>query len=180
MIVYVTNKREPRTYAKLCRRPGGWGGGGVEEWIKRICPCFTPSRIALAEGARETVSLRGRLSTRFFCFFSQTRDCTTFTLQDSYIESVTAHRIKRNDHSCFHNSWPNSKTKLKLKHLWEQGAPWCFGGPMQPAYSAYREDRLWSPVQQASLEYGKAYIQQIEILHYIDFVRKKDDLNTVV
>ncbi len=35
-----------------------------------------------------------------------------------------------------------------------------------------------SPVQQASLEYGKAYIQQI--LHYIDFVRKKDDLNTVV
>ncbi len=24
-----------------------------------------------------------------------------------------------------------------------------------------------------SLEYGKAYIQQIEILHYIDFVRKK-------
>ncbi len=37
-----------------------------------------------------------------------------------------------------------------------------------------------SPVQQASLEYRKAYIQQIEILHYIDFVRKKDDLNTVV
>ncbi len=37
-----------------------------------------------------------------------------------------------------------------------------------------------SPVQQASLEYGKAYIQQIEILHYIYFVKKKDDLNTVV
>ncbi len=26
------------------------------------------------------------------------------------------------------------------------------------------------------MEYGKAYIQQIEILHYIDFVRKKDYL----
>ncbi len=39
---------------------------------------------------------------------------------------------------------------------------------------------VMSPVQQASLEYGKAYIQQIEILHYIDFVRKKDDLNNVV
>ncbi len=39
---------------------------------------------------------------------------------------------------------------------------------------------VMSPVQQASLEYGKAYIQQIEILHYIDFVKKKDDLNTVV
>ncbi len=30
-----------------------------------------------------------------------------------------------------------------------------------------------SPVLQASLEYGKAYIQQIEILQYIDFVKKK-------
>ncbi len=35
-------------------------------------------------------------------------------------------------------------------------------------------------VQQVSSEYGKAYIQQIEILHYIDFVMKKDDLNTDV
>ncbi len=35
-------------------------------------------------------------------------------------------------------------------------------------------------VHQTSLEYGKAYIHQIEILHYIDFVKKKYDLNTVV
>ncbi len=35
-------------------------------------------------------------------------------------------------------------------------------------------------VQQTSLEYRKDYIQQIEILHYIDFVKIKDDLNTVV
>jgi len=36
---------------------------------------------------------------------------------------------------------------------------------------------LMSPVQQASFEYGKAYIQQIAILqHYIDFDKKKDDL----
>ncbi len=53
----------------------------------------------------------------FLFVFFQTRDCMTFTLQDFYIESVTAQRIKRNDHSCFHNSWPNSKSKLKLKHL---------------------------------------------------------------
>ncbi len=38
-----------------------------------------------------------------------------------YVERVTAHRIKRNDHSCFHNRLPNSKTQLKLNHLWEQG-----------------------------------------------------------
>ncbi len=35
--------------------------------------CFTSSRIALAEGARETLSLLGMLSTRFFFvdFFKQ-------------------------------------------------------------------------------------------------------------
>ncbi len=38
---------------------------------------------------------------------------------------------------------------------------------------------VMSPVQQACLEYGKSYIQQIEIYHII-FVGKKDDLNTVV
>ncbi len=39
---------------------------------------------------------------------------------------------------------------------------------------------LHSAAGKFSLEYGKAYIQQIEILNYIDFVRKKDDLNTAV
>ncbi len=107
--------------------------------------CFTPSWIVLTESARETVPLPrlGTLST--LIFLVRARDCLTFMLHDLadvYVESVTAHRIKRNDHSCFHSRWPNSKTKLKLKHLWEQGGPWCFGGPTQLAYSAYREDRL--------------------------------------
>ncbi len=35
---------------------------------------------------------------------------------------------------------------------------------------------VMSPVQQVSLKYGKAYIQQIEILHYIDFVSNKDNI----
>ncbi len=110
--------------------------------MKRICPCFTPSRIALAEGARETVSLHGTLSIRFFFFF-QTRDWTTFTLQDFYIESVTAHRIKRNDHSCFHKQLAKFKIETKIKtSLRARGPPGVSGGPMQPAYSAYREDRL--------------------------------------
>ncbi len=30
---------------------------GMNEWMKCICPCFTPSRIALTESAREIVSL---------------------------------------------------------------------------------------------------------------------------
>ncbi len=34
------------------------------------------------------------------------------------------------------------KTKIKTS-LRARGVPWCFGGPTQLAYSAYREDRLW-------------------------------------
>ncbi len=52
----------------------------------------------------------------------------TFTLQAFYIESVTAHHIKINYHSCFHNSWPNSKTKLKIKtSLRARGPPGVSG-----------------------------------------------------
>ncbi len=43
----------------------------------------------------------------------------------------------------------------------------------------FHDSHMHVIVQQARLEYGKAYIQQIAILHYTDFVRKKDDLNTV-
>ncbi len=85
----------------------------------------TPSWIVLVESAHHF-----RSSVCFF--FSPARDCTTFTLHDLtefYVERVTVHRIKINDHSCFHNLWPNSKTKLKLKHIWVQGGPLVFRGP---------------------------------------------------
>ncbi len=117
-------------YAKLCRRRGVCVCVCEKEWMKIIFPCFTPSRIALTESARETV-FRG--SVRFqlvFFFFSQTRDCTTFTLHDLtdfYVERVTAHHIKRNDHSCFHNSWPNSKTKQIKTSLRARGPPGVSG-----------------------------------------------------
>ncbi len=70
------------------------------------------SNRARGRRSRNSISSRYALNS-FFFFFFQTRDYTTFTLQDFYIESVTAHRIKINDHSCIHNSWPNSKSKLK-------------------------------------------------------------------
>ncbi len=69
-------------YAKL-RRLGGGGG---------ICPCFTPSGIALPESARETVSLP-RLAMLFSFLLSRARDFTTFTLHDLtdfYVERATA------------------------------------------------------------------------------------------
>ncbi len=59
------------------------------------------------------------------------------------IERVTAHRIIINDHSCFHNSWTNSKRKLNYNIFESKGAPWCFRGPTQLAYSAHRADQLW-------------------------------------
>ncbi len=68
-----------------------------------------PATLALSRN-----SISSRYASNSF-FFSQTRHCTTFTLQDFYIESVTAHRTKINDHSCFHNSWPNSKSKTSLR-----------------------------------------------------------------
>ncbi len=99
-------------YANLCHRGGG------------------RSRKALEKQYLFRGSVRFKLF--FFFFLSRARDCTTFTLHDLtdfYVERVTAHRIKRNEHSCFHNRWPNSKTKLRLKHLWEQGGPLVFRGP---------------------------------------------------
>ncbi len=104
------------------------------------CPCFILSRIMLRESARATVSLPwlGTLSTSWNCttftLHETSWDCTTFTLHDLanfYVESVTAHRIKTNDHSCFHNRWPNSKTKLKLNHFWEQGGLLVFWGALR-------------------------------------------------
>ncbi len=52
--------------------------GGVRvvmnKWVKCICLCFTPSRVTLAESARETVFLPrlAMLSARFFCLEQET------------------------------------------------------------------------------------------------------------
>ncbi len=53
---------------------------------------------------------------------------TIHDFTDFYVERVTAQRIKINDHSCFHNLWPNSKTKLKIKtSLGARGSPGVSG-----------------------------------------------------
>ncbi len=88
---------------------------GMKEWMKRICPCFTPSRIALTECAREIVAyiFRG-------FFLSHARDYD-FDFYD-YVERVTAHCIKIIDNSCFHNHWPAPKTKLNENLFESKGA----------------------------------------------------------
>ncbi len=64
--------------------------------MKRICPCFTPSRIVLAESARESVSSVARYAFNLF-FFSQARDFMKFTLYDFtdfYVERGDSPYIK--------------------------------------------------------------------------------------
>ncbi len=52
----------------------------------------------------------------------------TFTLQDFYIESVTAHRIKRNDHHVFTTAGQiQIETKIKTS-LRARGPPGVSGG----------------------------------------------------
>ncbi len=88
------------------------GGGGTH-----ICPCFTPSRIA-SHGKRSRNSSFGSIHFQlfFFCLEQETVG------HSRYMIWLTVHRIKINDHLCFHNSWPSSKTKLKIKtHLRARG-----------------------------------------------------------
>ncbi len=70
---------------------------GMREWMQGSCLCFTSSRIALEESTHLFCS-----SVRFHCMIFTLHDFTDF-----YVERVTAHRIKINDHSCFQNLWPN-------------------------------------------------------------------------
>ncbi len=118
------------------RRPyteRGCGGGGgdwvaclveMKEWMQRSCLCFTPSRITPTESAHV---FRGFVRFQLIFFSSKGLYDIHVTWFDwFYIERVTAHRIKITDHSCFHNLWPNCKTKLKWKHLWKQGGPRVF------------------------------------------------------
>ncbi len=104
-------------YAKLCR-------GGGETFVRVSLRVESRSRKAL-----EKQSLPRLVRFHLVFFFSQTRDCTTFMLHDLtdyYVERVTAHRIKINYHSCFHNSWPNSK---KIKTSLRARGPLVFRGP---------------------------------------------------
>ncbi len=101
-VIGETTSADPRLLGAL-RKTGGGGAVLVGTLGKR---------------SRNSISSVARYAFNFFLV--RARDCTKFTLHglaDFYVESVTAHCIKINVHSCFHNRWPNSKMKLKLIHL---------------------------------------------------------------
>ncbi len=113
----VLHSAAPRLLGALRKDVSG-GGGRMDE---THLPVFhSVSNRAHGKRSRNSISSAARVSSIFFFFLVRARDWTTFTLHDLadlYIESVTAHHIKRNDHSCFQNRWPKLKTKLKLKHI---------------------------------------------------------------
>ncbi len=109
--------------------------------------------------SRNSISSAARYAFNSF-FLVRARDCTTFTLHDLadfYVESATAHSIKRNDHSCFHNRWPNSKTKLKWKHLWEQGGSPGVSGALR-SLRILRIGRIGSDLTQLLVENNPACV----------------------
>ncbi len=75
--------------------------------------CHSVSNRAHAKRSENRISSTSRCTFNSFSFFFvRAKDCMTFTLHDLadfYEESVTVHRVKINDHSCFHNCWPYSK-----------------------------------------------------------------------
>ncbi len=109
------------------------GGGG---W-KNGCNTFVCFSLCLKSRSRKALISSAAPSFQLVFFFSNKE---TVHVNDS--TDFDAEIDKINDHLCFHILWPNSKTKLTLKHFWEQGVTLVFRGPMQLAYSTYREDRL--------------------------------------
>ncbi len=134
-MVRVASSANPRLLVALCKTGG-------EECMKLVCPGLYLSWISLTgNSSRNSISSRlSMLSTSFLVIVLSRTTLTLHDLTDFYIKSVPAHCITINYNSCFHTRWLNKKTRLKWKHLWEQG---CFRGVMQLAYSAYRENRLW-------------------------------------
>ncbi len=90
-------------YAKLC-----WWGvtSGYERMNETHLSVFhSVSNRACGKHSRNSVSSAARYAFNSL-FKSRARDFTTFTLHDLtdfYVERATAHHIKINDHSCFHN-----------------------------------------------------------------------------
>ncbi len=123
------NRADPRLLRAL-RKTVSTGGEVRNEWMKRICLCFTPPWIRLAESARETVSLPrlAMLSTCFFRLEQETLGHSRYKIWLIFYVERRQHRITINYHSCCHSRLAKFKTKPKWNYLWEQG-PLVFRGP---------------------------------------------------
>ncbi len=112
----------------------GWVGGFDRLWMKRNCPCFTPSRIVLADSARETVSLsRLTMLSTHFCLVSSKRP------YDIHVTWFDWFLHRKGDSTALQYIIIHVfiATGQILKQNWNEiifeskGAPWCFGGPTQ-------------------------------------------------
>ncbi len=109
----------------------------IESWFVWFGPWYTTHSISIrARGKRSRISIysaaRYMLSTLFF-FLSQDLVKRLYhiyvTWFDRFLHREGDNVLHSNKWSFMFNRLPNSKTKLKLKHLWDQGGPLVFWGP---------------------------------------------------
>ncbi len=134
-ILSCLESADPRLLGALCRTGGGGEGGGWDERMDAMHLSVFHSVSNRDRGKRSSLPRLQAFNSFFFFSNKETVHVNDSTDFDAEIDKI-------NDHLCFHILWPNSKTKLTLKHFWEQGVTLVFRGPMQLAYSTYREDRL--------------------------------------
>ncbi len=115
----------------------GWGGGGGGvgcSWDERmdethLSMFHSVSNRAHGKRSRSISSVHSDFFVCLFFLMQETAWRSRYMIWLTfYVESVKAHRIKIIDHSCFHNSWSTSKTKLKRTPLRGRG-PLMFRGP---------------------------------------------------
>ncbi len=106
----------------------GWRGGGLSgyEWntfVRVSCHLESCSWKSL----EKRCLFRGSLCSQLVLLVSSKRLYHIHVTWFDWFLRRKGDSTALNYHSCFHSRWPNSKTKLKWNHLWEQGAPWCSG-----------------------------------------------------
>ncbi len=83
--------------------------------LKRICLFHSVSNHVRGKRSSNSVSSMACYAFNLYLVLSKRLYDIHITGFDCFSRSITM-----NYHSCFHSCWPNSKTKLKLNHLWEQ------------------------------------------------------------
>ncbi len=113
LYTYILDSADPRLLGALRKTVSLVGLGGMDEM--HLSVFHSVSNRVCGRRSRNSISSAAYAFNSFFFFvFFVSSLCQETAF---YVERVTAHRIKRNDHSCFYNHLPNSKTKLKLNHI---------------------------------------------------------------
>ncbi len=145
-IIQIIRQRQSRSKTSGGPMQNCVDQGGLSGYERMNETHLTVSNRARGKRSRNSVSSAARYAFNSFLLVSSKRLYGIHVTRFDRIlhRKGRKHHITINYHSCFNSRWPNSETKLKWNHVWEQGRPLVFRGPTQLAYSAYREDWLWA------------------------------------